>query len=60
MRRRDFLLDLSRLAAMAAIVPNDWRVVLRPRFADYPFSLGVASGDPLPNAVMLWTIQRSR
>ena len=40
---------------MAAIVPNDWRVVLRPRFENYPFSLGVASGDPLPNAVMLWT-----
>ena len=55
MKRRDFLADVGRLAALAAIVPNDWRVVLRPRFADYPFSLGVASGDPLPNAVMLWT-----
>ena len=22
---------------------------------DYPFTLGVASGDPLPNAVVLWT-----
>ncbi len=55
MRRRDFLVDVGRLAAMAAIVPNDWRVVHRPRFTDYPFSLGVASGDPLPNSVMLWT-----
>jgi alkaline phosphatase D len=55
MKRRDFLLDVGRLAAMAAVVPNDWRVVHRPRFVDYPFSLGVASGDPLPNAVMLWT-----
>src|SRR5204862_8252455 len=55
MRRRDFLLDVGRLAAMAAIVPNDWRVVHRPRFENYPFSLGVASGDPLPNSVMLWT-----
>jgi alkaline phosphatase D len=24
-------------------------------FADYPFSLGVASGDPLPDGVVLWT-----
>ena len=55
MKRRDFLLDVGRLAAMAAIVPNDWRVVHRPRFENYPFALGVASGDPLPNAVMLWT-----
>jgi len=27
----------------------------RPRFAAYPFSLGVASGDPLPDGVVLWT-----
>ena len=26
-----------------------------PRFSDYPFSLGVASGDPLPDGVVLWT-----
>ncbi len=25
------------------------------RITDYPFSLGVASGDPLPTAVVLWT-----
>ena len=55
MQRRDFLLDVARLAAMAAVVPNDWRVVLRPRFADYPFSLGVASGDPTSTSVMIWT-----
>ena len=24
-------------------------------FAEYPFSLGVASGDPLPDGVVLWT-----
>src|SRR5687768_10501089 len=55
MQRRDFLLDVARLAAMSAIVPNDWRVVLRPRWADDPFQLGVASGDPTSTAVMLWT-----
>jgi alkaline phosphatase D len=55
MQRRDFLLDVARLAAMAAVVPNDWRVVLRPRWADDPFQLGVASGDPTSTAVMIWT-----
>jgi alkaline phosphatase D len=55
MQRRDFLRDIARLAAMTAIVPNDWRVVHRPRWADTPFSLGIASGDPTANAVMIWT-----
>ncbi len=55
MLRRDFLNDIARLAAMTAIVPNDWRVVLRPRWADDPFKLGIASGDPTPSSVMIWT-----
>lgn len=55
MRRRDFLIDLTRYAALAAVVPNDWRVSHRPRYSDDPFALGVASGDPTPNGAMLWT-----
>lgn len=55
MQRRDFLLDVARFAAMCAVVPNDWRVVLRPRWASDPFQLGVASGDPTSTAVMIWT-----
>ena len=55
MHRRDFLIDLTRLAALAAVVPNDWRVIHRPRFVDDPFALGIASGDPTPNGFMLWT-----
>ena len=31
------------------------RVAEHPRFAQYPFALGVASGAPLPTAVVLWT-----
>lgn len=54
MLRRDFV-DLARYAALAAVIPNDWRVRLRPRFADDPFTLGIASGDPTPSGVMLWT-----
>jgi len=55
MDRRDFLADLSRVAALAATVPNVWRVTTRPRFADDPFQLGVASGDPTPTGGVLWT-----
>jgi len=31
------------------------RALARPFFAGDPFSLGVASGDPLPDGVVLWT-----
>lgn len=31
------------------------RVAERPRFERYPFTLGVASGSPLPTAVVIWT-----
>jgi alkaline phosphatase D len=55
MRRRAFLNDLARTAALCAVVPNDWRVTWRPRFAEDPFQLGVASGDPLPNGAVIWT-----
>lgn len=55
MDRRLFLTDLSRYAALAAVVPNVWRVTNRPRFADDPFQLGVASGDPTSTGGVLWT-----
>jgi len=54
MNRRHFL-DLARYAALCATVPNEWRVRFHPAFADDPFTLGVASGDPTPTGVMLWT-----
>lgn len=31
------------------------RIVAQPKLPGYPFSLGVASGDPLPDSVVLWT-----
>src|SRR6187549_3977366 len=55
MQRRDFLSDVTRAAALCAVVPNIWRVTSRPRFADDPFLLGVASGDPTPTGGVLWT-----
>jgi alkaline phosphatase D len=53
--RRDFLSDLTRLAALAAVVPTTWRVTARPRFVDDPFQVGVASGDPTATGGVLWT-----
>jgi alkaline phosphatase D len=55
MDRRLFVSDLARYAALCAVVPNVWRVTSRPRFADDPFQLGVASGDPTASGGVLWT-----
>lgn len=46
--RRTFLLA----ASSAFAVPRLWA---KPAFAAYPFTLGVASGAPLPDGVVLWT-----
>jgi alkaline phosphatase D len=53
--RRDFLAQFTRAAALAACVPNVWRVTTRPRLVDDPFQLGVGSGDPTPDGAVLWT-----
>ena len=57
MDRRTFV-KLSGASAAALIfgygpfTEKTWAV---PRFSDYPFKLGIASGDPLPDGVVLWT-----
>ncbi len=53
MTRRQLLATFSALPALAQ---QPGRGPLGPpRFSDYPFSLGVASGDPDPNGFVLWT-----
>lgn len=53
MERRLFLLNAARLAAAAS---SSSIVHAAPsNAAGYPFSLGVASGSPLPDSVILWT-----
>src|SRR3954469_5114644 len=42
-------------AAAVASPPLSERLSARPVFDTCPFSLGVASGDPLPDGVVLWT-----
>ncbi|MBD2502545.1 alkaline phosphatase D family protein [Anabaena azotica] len=53
-RRRDFLLVAGFFTGLA--VASQWHPVkAQTRFSGYPFSLGVTSGDPLPDSVVLWT-----
>ncbi|MES2150883.1 MAG: alkaline phosphatase D family protein [Pseudomonadota bacterium] len=52
-QRRQFLLHAGQLAALAA-AGGGLAVRAAPGGA-YPFSLGVASGSPLPESVILWT-----
>ncbi|MBD2777301.1 alkaline phosphatase D family protein [Iningainema tapete] len=52
--RRNILLGAGFFTGLA--VASQWRSVLaQPKFSAYPFSLGVTSGDPLPDSVILWT-----
>jgi alkaline phosphatase D len=56
MDRRAFLLASARLAAIAALGPvSGCTQGERIRFERDPFTLGVASGDPLSDGVVLWT-----
>jgi alkaline phosphatase D len=48
--RRAFL-----LAASAAALSQPLRLIAQPRFAQNPFTLGVASGYPQPDGIVLWT-----
>src|SRR5689334_20228355 len=54
--RRRFLAGMGALAARVSLPGRPTRVLASARVStDYPFALGVASGDPLPDAVVLWT-----
>ena len=51
--RRDFLVRAAGLVAMGTLDARRADALIRT--AEYPFSLGVASGDPWPGGVVLWT-----
>nr|WP_310229826.1 alkaline phosphatase D family protein [Brevibacillus nitrificans] len=61
MDRRGFLLASSKVAALslgltlAGTLKGEQVLAAEPKFKAYPFTLGVASGDPLPDGVVLWT-----
>ena len=57
-QRRIFLQDaaqLASLASLAALAASGGVACARADGRVYPFSLGVASGSPLPHSVILWT-----
>ena len=56
LNRRTFLLGSASFAAAALLSTRARGAVAgAPKFSAYPFSLGVASGDPAPDGVVLWT-----
>lgn len=56
LNRRSFLITTSSLAAAALWSNRALGAVTKlPKFSDYPFQLGVASGDPTSDGVVLWT-----
>src|SRR5262245_32094379 len=48
--RRDFL-----AAALALAASNSRPITARPKLREFPFTLGVASGEPQPDGIVLWT-----
>ncbi|MFZ6649149.1 alkaline phosphatase D family protein [Undibacterium sp. TJN25] len=52
--RRIFLERAGRLAGFAALA-NAFPATALARTAGYPFTLGVASGSPRPDSIVLWT-----
>jgi len=55
MNRRELLAALGGAAGLVILQPYERILLARPRFASNPFTLGVASGDPTPDGVVLWT-----
>src|SRR6478672_13012465 len=54
--RRELLKIAWYLGAGAVAAPLATRRALaKPIFDSYPFTVGVASGDPLPGGIVLWT-----
>ena len=55
LRRRRLLLGTGAFTGL--VIAGRWPhpLLAQTSFSDYPFSLGVASGDPLPDGVVLWT-----
>ena len=50
--RRKLLAGAGGLALFTGLAPVAWAA---PKFSSYPFSLGIASGDPWPDGFVIWT-----
>lgn len=53
--RRQFLLTAGGAMGWVVWAEHQLPLMAQPKFSAYPFSLGVASGDPEPHSVVLWT-----
>jgi alkaline phosphatase D len=55
-KRRNLIIGAGAFTgfAIASQFPHQ-RAIANGRFSDYPFKLGVASGEPYPNSVVIWT-----
>ncbi|HYX15982.1 MAG TPA: alkaline phosphatase [Nostoc sp.] len=56
MKRRNLIIGAGALSGLA--IANQFspqRVIATSRFSNYPFTLGVASGEPYPTSVVIWT-----
>ncbi|WP_299489488.1 alkaline phosphatase D family protein [Acaryochloris sp. IP29b_bin.137] len=53
--RRQFLLTTGGAMGWVLWTDHQQQILAQPRFSAYPFSLGVASGDPDATSVVLWT-----
>ena len=54
--RRDFLRYMAAVSAIPTLATAAQGQTNRPaKFASYPFTLGVASGDPASDSVVIWT-----
>ncbi len=56
LKRREFILQSSTFIGASALFPTaGWSKSESVNFNDDPFTLGIASGDPWPDGVVLWT-----
>ncbi|MBD2529580.1 alkaline phosphatase [Nostoc flagelliforme FACHB-838] len=56
MKRRNLIIGAGALSGLA--IANQFssqRAIAKSRFSNYPFTLGVASGEPYPTSVVIWT-----
>ena len=53
--RRGLLRGTTAMAALGALAPPIRQAIAQPVFRAYPFAMGVASGDPTPDGMVLWT-----
>ena len=54
-KRREFLHALGAFALLPASARSRSQTNARPRFSSDPFTLGVASGYPVPSGFVIWT-----